>query len=404
MSGKALDGIRVVDLTRHMAGPNATIALADHGADVIKVESLPRGEPMRTSGAYYVGDESALYLMWNRGKRSVALDLRRPEGIAVVDRLVRDADVFIENYRPGVAEEIGLGYERLAAINPRLVYCSISAFGSHGPLASLPGTDPVVQAMSGIMSVTGESDRPASIVGVPIADFVGSMVAFQGVLLALHARERIGRGQRVDVSMLTALISSFATRLAEHWATGEDPARFGGAHGVHVPYQVFATADGEVMAGSWGGDSWPRFCEAIGREDLLEDERFATGPSRRAHREELVATIAETMRTRTTAGWEPEFRSRGALFAPVNTFSQILGHPQIEQLGLVQQVEHPTLGPIPQLAPVIGLSETPGGLSLPPPMLGQHTREVLRETGFDDDEVAALLDDGIAVQYVPGGG
>lgn len=244
----ALHGIRILDFTRHMAGPYATVALSDHGADVIKIESLPHGDHARTGGVYTVGDQSAVFLMWNRGKRSLALDLRRPEGLAAVHRLIAEADVLIENYRPGVTDEIGIGYEAASAINPRLVYVSVSAFGPHGPLAPFPGTDPVIQAWSGVMSVTGEPDGGPLLIGVPVADYTGSMLAVQGVALALFARERTGRGQRVEVPMLSGLLAMLSTRLANYWASGEDPVRMGSANSIYVPYQVFATADGYAMA------------------------------------------------------------------------------------------------------------------------------------------------------------
>jgi crotonobetainyl-CoA:carnitine CoA-transferase CaiB-like acyl-CoA transferase len=393
----ALEGIRVLDFTRHMAGPYATVTLADHGADVVKIESLPDGDHSRTGGVHSVGTESAVFLMWNRGKRSVALDLRRPECLAVVHRMVPEADVVIENYRPGVAEEIGIGYDRLAAINPRLVYCSVSAFGPSGPLASFPGTDPVIQAWSGVMSVTGEPDGGPLLVGVPVADYTGSQLAVQGVALALFARERTGRGQKVEVPMLAGLLAMLSTRLANYWASGEDPTRLGSANSIYVPYQVFETADGYAMAGSFGGDSWPKFCAALGMPELTDDERYRSNQSRFEHRDELIPLLQGRFASRTTAEWEPEFRAAGALFAPVETIAGILDHPQVAELGLVRSVDHPTVGRIPQVAPPLRLSDTPAGIGRPPPLLGEHTREVLLEFGFADDEIERLCASGAAL-------
>jgi crotonobetainyl-CoA:carnitine CoA-transferase CaiB-like acyl-CoA transferase len=390
----ALDGVRILDFTRHMAGPYATVALSDHGADVIKIESLPHGDHARTGGVYSVGDQSAVFLMWNRGKRSIAIDMRRPEGLALIHRMAATADVVVENYRPGVADEIGIGYETLSALNPRLVYVSVSAFGSRGPLAPFPGTDPVIQAWSGVMSVTGERDGGPLLVGVPIADYTGAMLAVQAVALALFARERTGRGQKVEVSMLSGLLAMLSTRLANYWASGEVPERMGSANSIYVPYQVFRTADGYVMAGSFGGDSWPKFCAALGLPELADEERFRSNRSRFDHRTELIALLEERFATATTAQWEPRFRSAGALFAPVKTIAEILDSEQVRELGLIQSLEHPTAGTIPQLGPPLELSETPAAIRRPPPLLGEHTREVLAEVGLDQAEIDALCASG----------
>ena len=277
----AIHGVRVLDFTRVMSGPYATEVLADHGADVIEIEGLPRGDSSRNFGVDFVGDQSAVFLLWNRGKRSVALDLRMPESIEVIHRLVAHADVVIENYRPGVAESIGLGWEELSALNPRLIYCSLTAFGREGPLSSMPGTDPVVQAASGVMSVTGEADGDPLLVGVPIADFAGAMVTVQGILFALLARERTGQGQRVDVSMLFAMLSTLTTRLATYWSTGENPTRNGSAHSVLTPYQVFATSNGSVMAGAWRAESWEELLRGYGTSGTGRGRtlRYERGPS-----------------------------------------------------------------------------------------------------------------------------
>lgn len=398
---RVLDGIRVVDFTRIMAGPYATMMLADHGADVVKVEGLPGGDAARQFGLDYVGDQSAVYLMWNRNKRSVALDLRSAEAKAIVHRLIAQADVVVENYRPGVAEKIGFGYDELSRVNPRLVYCSISAFGSSGPMADLPGTDPVVQAASGIMSVTGAGDGDPSLVGVPIADFTGAMTAVQGVLLALLARERTGRGQRVEVSMLHALLASLTTRLATFWTTGVNPPRTGSAHSVIVPYQVFRTKDGDVMAGAWRAESWDSFCEAMELPELATDARFGTNIDRQAHRAVLMPILQAAFEQRTTAEWEQRFRDAGALFARVNTFSDIFGHPHVRESGIVQRLQHPTLGELPALAPPAVLSDTPATLATAAPLLGQHTREILAEAGCSEAEIDDLHARGIARTTVP---
>lgn len=392
----ALEGIKILDFTRQMAGPYATVLLSDFGADVIKVESLPGGDGSRETGTAYIDGESALYLIWNRGKRSVALDLRSDEGKDVVYRLAAECDIVFENYRPGVADKIGIGYERLSEINPRLIYVSISAFGD-GPLSPYPGMDVVVQAMSGIMSVTGEPDGGPVLVGVPIGDFTGAMVGAQAALLGLQARERTGRGQKMDVSMLYGLLWALTTRLASFWATGEDPVRMGSTHSVVAPYQAFQTSDGYVVAGAWGDGGWPHFCKALGRPDLVDDPRFLTNEKRVERRAEMSALLQDVFITKTTAEWETAFRGEPhVLFGPVFKFSEILGHPHVVQSGIIEQVDHPRLGPIPQLGPLISMKDTPGRIAGPPPLLGQHTREVLTEAGYTKEEVEDLIAAGVA--------
>jgi formyl-CoA transferase/CoA:oxalate CoA-transferase len=394
----ALEGIRVLDFTRQMAGPYGTQLLSDYGADVIKFESLPGGDPSRTTGIDFVGDDSALFLMWNRGKRSIAVDLRKPRSIEIVKRLAAIADVVVENYRPGVADEIGIGYSALSGINPRLIYCSVSAFGPDGPLAPYPGTDPVVQAISGVMSVTGEADRTPVLVGIPIADFTGAMLCAQGVLLALVARERTGRGQKVDVSMLHGLISALTTRLASFWATGRVPQRHGSAHSVVVPYQAFQTKDGYVVAGVWGaGEGWPRFCAAVARPDLLADQDFATNGDRVRNRDRLTSILNEEFSTRTSAEWEERFHNESALFGPIMDFEQLFNSAHVKATETVTSVEHQRLGTIPQLRPAISMSETPGAIQFAPPVLGQHTMAVLHDAGYTETEIENLLHEKIVV-------
>jgi formyl-CoA transferase/CoA:oxalate CoA-transferase len=336
-----------------------------------------------------------MFLMWNRGKRSIALNLRTDAGMDVVKRLVARADVVVENYRTGVADEIGIGYEALSDINPRLLYCSVTAFGSEGPMATLPGTDPVVQAMSGVMSVTGERDGNPVLVGVPIADFTGAMLLVQSVLLGLRARDLTGVGQKIEVSMLAGLLFSLTTRLASFWTTGEEPHRCGSAHSVVAPYEAFETADGFAVAGAWAPEAWPRFCVAIDRADLVEDPRFIDNPSRVAHRDELNAILHDVFPARTTAQWEEKFRAANALFGEVCTFSRILDHPQTA--GMVQTVRHATLGDIPQMSAPISMSATPPSMRRPPPLLGEHTLEVLSELGYDTVTIDRLVRQGVAV-------
>ncbi len=389
---RPLDGIRVLDFTRHMAGPYAALALSDYGADVIKVESIGSGDPSRRTGVDFMGDQSSLFLIWNRGKRSIAIDLRQPEGLEAILRLVPTIDVVLENYRPGQADRYGVGYEALSRLNERLVYCSISAFGQDGPLAPFPGTDPVVQAASGVMSVTGEPDRGPSLVGVPIADFTGAQQAVQGILMALLVRERTGRGQKVEISLLAGLLSALTTRLASHWTTGEDPGRFGSAHSIVVPYEAFETADGWAVAGVWGGnDGWGPFCDAVGLPALATEERYLRNEDRVRLRDELRPVLQREFRRRTTTEWEQRFRAGGVLFHPVYTFSQILAHPQVAQAGLVTSMEHrdgrddPTARSRDRAQRDTGRAD----LAAPAPRRA-HRRRSSREAGYDAAAIARI--------------
>jgi crotonobetainyl-CoA:carnitine CoA-transferase CaiB-like acyl-CoA transferase len=391
----ALAGLRIIDITRHMAGPYASALLSDYGADVIKVEPLPRGDTARDIGVDFLNGESAVFVMWNRGKRDIALDMRSADGLRVFQRMIEDADVLMESFRPGIAERMGIGYKAMSAVNPRLIYCSVSAFGSRGPWAGRPGTDPAAQAMSGVMSVTGERDGPPILVGVPVADFAGAMQCVQGILLALEARHRTGRGQKVEVSLLFALLSSLTTRLASYWATDRNPIRHGAAHSVVVPYQVFETADGYAVAGVWAQEGWGRFCQAVGAPELERDPRFLTNPMRVERRDELIAALSRLFRQHPTAYWDERFEAASALFAPVLQFSEILNHPQVQTSGLVQTLPHPVAGETRHLGPTILLSDTPGHLRASSPLLGQHTNDVLRQLGYSEEQISDFVARGV---------
>jgi crotonobetainyl-CoA:carnitine CoA-transferase CaiB-like acyl-CoA transferase len=302
----------------------------------------------------------------------------------------------MENYRAGVAEEIGIGAERVLARNPRIVYCSVNAFGSEGPWAQRPGTDPVVQAMSGVMSVTGERNGGPLLVGIPVADYSSAMLAVQGICLGLLSRARTGRGQKVEISMLHALAFGLTTRVGPYFASGEDPTRWGSQHSQVVPYQAFTTKDGFAVSGTWGDADWPKFCDALSWPELADDPRYDTNVKRVACRDELSEKIQARFVDQTTAEWEERFSSRGVLFAPVNTFSELFNHPQAEAMKLVMEVEHPTAGVQRQLAPAVRMTDTPGRVRRPSPLLGEHTEEVLLEFGWSAEEVRGLVADGVA--------
>jgi crotonobetainyl-CoA:carnitine CoA-transferase CaiB-like acyl-CoA transferase len=394
---RPVDGLRIIDMSRHMAGPYAAAMLTDYGASVIKVESAPHGDPSRRTGVHSVGDESAMYLAWNRGKRSISVDLHTPEGLEIVRRLAKTSDVLLENYRPGVAEEIGLDYESLVKDNPRLIYCSVTGFGPIGPLATYPATDPIIQAMSGVMSATGPAGGEPMFCGIPIADYVGSLFAVQGILYAVLAREKTGRGQKVDVSLLMGLMSGLSTRLASYWATGKEPERFGSAHSVSVPYQAFETADGYAVAGVFGPGDWPKLCNAIERSDLIDDPRFVTNQSRYDNRHVLSPILESVFRTRPTSEWAARLKKSGNVFGPIQNFTELFANPQVEAMGVLQKVSHTTLGELPQLGPAISMSDTPGWIGAGPPILGEHSEDVLVELGYEKDEIASFEAAGIVV-------
>lgn len=393
---RSCDGLRVLDLSRHLAGPYLAMMLADHGADVVKVESLA-GDPIRGIGTDG-DDDGPLFLGWNRGKRSIAIDVRDSRGLAAMQTMIKEADVLIENFRPGVADRLGIGFDDMSQLNPGLIYCSISGFGQSGPLAAQGATDPVGQAMSGVMSVTGPSDGPPMLVGVPVADVMAAMVGLQGVLLALVHRSSAGVGQHVDVSLLSALLATLTTRVATYWGTGEPQQRWGGAHSVVTPYEVFETSDGHIVAGIHSNDQWSAFCEAIGRTDLALDDRFTTNSGRAAHREVLSEQLGAAFRAASTGAWEKPLVERGLLYAPVLTIEQVVQHPHVLANGLIGELTHPTQGPIKQVGSPIGLSLTPARMNVPPPLLGQHSVEVLRAAGIGQSEIDELVESGVVHQ------
>lgn len=391
-----LDGTTVLDFTRVMSGPYCTMLLADMGARVIKIEQPGRGDDTRAWGPPFVEGESAYFLSINRNKESLALDLKAPEAASILERLLARADVLVENFRPGAMARLGLGYEAVAARHPALVYCSISGFGQTGPRAGEPGYDAVIQAEGGLMSVTGAADGEPLRLGVPIADLAAGMFAAQGILLALLARVRSGRGQQVDVGMLDATAALLTYQAGIAFATGRAPQRLGNRHASIVPYDSFATADGQLVIAVGNDAQWRRFCAVLGMEALRDDPRFATNDQRVMHREALRPLLAGTLARRTRAAWTGALKAAGVPCGSVRDVGEVLRDPQLRSREMITSVEHPTAGATPAIGVPIKLSASPGAVLSAAPLLGQHTRRILEsDCGFPDDRIAALEASGV---------
>ena len=340
-----LAGIKVVELAQIMAGPTCGMLLADMGADVVKVEKLPGGDDTRAYSRPSVNGESAAFMMLNRNKRGIAVDLKKPGGLAVVKRLLEGADVVTENYRKGTLDRLGLSWEVLHALNPRLVYCAISGYGRTGPYADKGGFDLIAQGFAGLMSITGEPGGAPVKSGSPIADINAGVFAALGIVSALHARNATGRGQVVDTSLMEAAIQQTYWHSAIHLATGENPGPTGSAHLLTAPYQAFPTADGWINVGGANQSNWERIAKAIGREDLVADPRFRTNADRMRHLEELTPLVAERLRTRPSSEWIAEFEALGVPAGPINRIGDMLADPQVAAREMVVDLVHPVAGP-----------------------------------------------------------
>ncbi len=391
----ALAGIRVLDLSQGAAGPTAAMLLGDLGADVVKVEP-PGGEWGRGLGPPFVGGVAAAYLAMNRNKRGIVVDLKRLAGRDLVRRMAEGSDVVLESFRPGVADRLGVGYEVLSARNPRLVYAAISAFGQEGPWRDRPGVDGVVQAMSGLMSVTGTADGPPVKVGVPAADMVGGFLAVQAVLAALLARERTGRGQRADVSLLDGLLAFQVVPFAMYLAGGGAPVRLGSAAPYAAPNEAFPTRDGYVMVAAYTPERWARLCRVVGRPELATDPRFDSNEKRVRAREELGRVLGEAFRARTTAEWMEALEAADILCGPLLAYPELVAEAHVREGGMLLEVEHPGAGTVRTVGNPLRLSATPTAHRRPAPVVpGEHTEEVLRELGLPPEEIDSLFEEGV---------
>ena len=396
MNVGALDGVKVLDCTQILAGPFCTMLLGDMGADVVKIEKPAGGDDTRRMGPPFVGDTAAAFLMVNRNKRSVALDLKSEDGKAVFGRLVDRADVLVENLRPGAMRGLGLGYDDLKARNPRLVYCTISGFGATGPYKDRAGFDLVAQGMSGHMSFTGHPDSPPVKVSAPITDLNAGMFATYGILSAYVHALRTGEGQYVDTSLIEGGIAYTMWESAGLWFDGEVPGPVGSRHRMTAPYQAYRTADGHVNVGVANQNTWARFCEAIVRPDMRDDPRFFNNADRVRNLVALRTEIEKTLAAHATAEWCERLGANNVPSGPIYDLAQVYGDEHVKAREMEMDIDHPTLGPIKNVGPAAKLSVTPATLRLPPPDLGQHTDAVLSGLGFSDKEIAAMRESGAA--------
>lgn len=390
-----LAGMVVLDLTQIMAGPVCTMLLADLGADVIKIEKPDGGDDTRRMGPTLAAGWAAGFMALNRNKRSLALNLRDDRGAAVLRRLLADADVLVENFRPGVMARLGLGYEQLAAIKPRLVYCSISGFGGSGPYARRGGFDLVAQGMSGLMSVTGFPDSPPAKVGVPITDISAGTLAAYGILCAYIHALKTGQGQIVDASLLEAGLAYTIWESALYFATGEIPGPLGSAHRVSAPYQALRTADGYLNIGAATQGTWEQFCRAIGQDALIDDARFKAPADRKAREGELAELLEVALTRQTTAYWLELLEQAGVVAGPIYNMEQVYQDPQVQAREMVVDLDDPELGRLRHIGIPVKLSATPGQIRRRAPALGEHSAEVLRAAGFAAGEIADLAQAGI---------
>jgi crotonobetainyl-CoA:carnitine CoA-transferase CaiB-like acyl-CoA transferase len=390
-----LEGIKVLDLSRTLAGPFCSMQLADMGAEVIKVEQPGLGDETRKFTPPEINGESCYFMSLNKNKKGITLDLKTEEGQRIVKQLVAESDVLIENFRNGTMEKFGLGYDVLREINPRLVYCAISGFGRTGPMKDEPAYDLLMQGFGGLMSVTGEPGRPPVKVGFSIVDLGTGLYATLAVVLALFARERTRIGQYVEASLFETVVSLSNYLGQNALATGKAPERFGSAHPSLVPYQVFETKDGYVTIAVTNDALWRKMCDALELNELKDHPKYALNVNRVANREELVGILTEFTRSKDSSDIIEKLKRAGVPGGPIHDLTQVLSHPQIQSREMIQEVEHPTIGMLKMLGIPIKLSDTPGSVRKAPPLLGENTDEVLSQLGYTSCDIEAFKEKGI---------
>ena len=388
-----LQNIRVLDLSRVLAGPYCTMVLGDLGAEVIKVEP-PEGDETRGWGPPFAEGESAYYLCVNRNKRGMVVNLKTDEGREILRELAMQSDVLVENFRPGTLKKFGLDFETLHELNPRLIYCSISGFGQTGPLRDMPGYDFMIQAMGGIMSVTGEPDGEPMKVGVAVADLFAGQNAVISILAALQARTFTGEGQYIDIALFDSELGWLANVASNFLISGKNPKRYGNAHANIVPYQSFQAIDGWFVVAVGNDKQFEAFCKVIGKPELSADERFSTNSARVQNREILIPLLKPIFMQKTVSEWLALIGDQFPC-GPINNFEQVFSMPHVKEREMLVQMEHPTIGALPLVGSPLKMGGTPVSYRLPPPLMGQHTKDILRESlGYSDEKVMALAKGG----------
>ena len=396
-----LEGLRVIELAHIMSGPTAGMLLADMGADVIKVERIPGGDDTRRFAPPKVNGEASAFLMMNRNKRGIALDLKQPMARAALERIIARSDVLIENFRTGTMDRLGLGYEALSAAHPALIYCSVSGYGRTGPDADKGGFDLVAQGLSGLMRITGQPGGPPTKVGSPVTDINAGILAALGIVSAYVHRLKTGNGQLVDTSLLEAGVMQTFWQSAIFIGSGSEPGALGSAHPLTAPYQAFQTADGWITVGASNQANYARLVDVLGAPELLGDERFADNASRMRNLPELVRVLTARFVQKPSAAWLALLDEAGVPAGPVLDIADMLQHPQVVARDMIIETNHPSVGPTRAIGCPIKFSRSPTAVQRPAPRFGEHSAEVLREFGLGESDVAALLASGAAVQHAP---